>query len=85
MAQKLLEKETLSLPDIVDILGPRPFPMKQNILEYLQELREREVVKDEASEDGEGVTDAEDETKDNEEKEEEKNEEKPEETDEQKK
>ena len=28
LAVKLLEKETLSLPDIVDILGPRPFPLK---------------------------------------------------------
>jgi hypothetical protein len=25
----LLEKETISLPDIVDTLGPRPFPAKK--------------------------------------------------------
>ena len=37
----MLEKETLSLPDIVDILGPRPFPHKKNILDYLEELRDR--------------------------------------------
>jgi len=37
----LLVKETLGLPDIVDILGPRPFPMKASLLEYLEELRER--------------------------------------------
>lgn len=28
LAEKLLEKETLSLPDIVDVLGPRPFEQK---------------------------------------------------------
>ena len=41
LAVRLLEKETLALPDIVEILGPRPFPMKNNILEYLEELKER--------------------------------------------
>ena len=35
LAQRLLEKETLALPDIVEILGPRPFPLKDSILEYL--------------------------------------------------
>lgn len=43
LAQKLLEKETLSLPDIVDILGQRPFPLKKNVLDYLHELRERDT------------------------------------------
>jgi len=42
LAVRLLEKETLALPDIVEILGPRPFPMKANILDYLDELRERD-------------------------------------------
>jgi hypothetical protein len=28
LAEKLLEKETIGLPDIVEILGPRPFPHK---------------------------------------------------------
>ena len=46
LAEKLLEKETLSLPDIVDVLGPRPFPMKKNLVDYLTELRER-IVEDE--------------------------------------
>lgn len=41
LAVRLLEKETLALPDIVEILGPRPFPLKDSILEYLEELRER--------------------------------------------
>ena len=41
MAERLLEKETISLPDIVEILGPRPFPQKASLLEYLEELKER--------------------------------------------
>lgn len=41
MAERLLEKETISLPDIVEILGPRPYPLKASLLEYLEELKER--------------------------------------------
>jgi len=41
LAERLLEKETISLPDIVEILGPRPFPLKATLLEYLEELKER--------------------------------------------
>lgn len=29
------------MPDIVDLLGPRPYPVKETVLEYLKELRER--------------------------------------------
>ena len=43
LAERLLEKETLSLPDIVEVLGPRPFDMKESLKEYLTELRERAV------------------------------------------
>ena len=39
LAELLLEKETLSLPDIVDTLGDRPYPIKESVIEYLQELR----------------------------------------------
>ena len=39
LAERLLEKETISLPDIVEVLGPRPFPLKQQLLEYLEELK----------------------------------------------
>ena len=39
LAERLLEKETISLPDIVDVLGPRPFPQKQSLLDYLEELK----------------------------------------------
>ena len=42
-----MKKETLSLPDIVDILGPRPFPLKETLTEYLKELREREEIEQE--------------------------------------
>ena len=42
LAIRLLEKETISLPDIVEILGPRPFPLKDSILEYLEELKDRD-------------------------------------------
>jgi len=30
----------------VDILGPRPFPHKKNVLDYLDELRERDAEED---------------------------------------
>lgn len=36
-----MEKETISLPDIVEVLGQRPFPQKASLLEYLEELKER--------------------------------------------
>ena len=42
MAERLLETETLSLPDIVEIMGPRPFPMKETLQDYLQELKDRQ-------------------------------------------
>merc|ERR1712079_421736 len=47
LAERLLAKETLSLPDIVDILGPRPYPIKESIMEYMTELRERQEKDDE--------------------------------------
>jgi len=47
LAEELLEKETLSLPDIVDILGPRPYPIKESIMEYMSELRTRKEQEDE--------------------------------------
>mmetsp|Transcript_29901 Transcript_29901/g.45733 ORF Transcript_29901/g.45733 Transcript_29901/m.45733 type:complete len:106 (+) Transcript_29901:2135-2452(+) len=43
LAERLLEKETISLPDIVDVLGPRPFPQKAQLDDYLLELRERDL------------------------------------------
>jgi len=62
LAQRLLEKETLALPDIVEILGPRPFPLKNSILEYLEELRERdrddEAIKIKEAEDAKNLADS---------------------------
>ena len=41
LAERLLEKETVSLPDIIDCLGERPFPIKENLREYLEEIKDR--------------------------------------------
>lgn len=46
----MLAKETLALPDIVDILGQRPYPLKDTVVEYLKELRQRKVTDTEESE-----------------------------------
>ena len=43
LGETLLEKETLALPDIVECLGQRPYPLKETLLEYLHELRERKT------------------------------------------
>ena len=52
LGEQLLAKETLALPDIVDILGQRPYPLKASLMEYLQELRDRttdeKIEKDDA-------------------------------------
>ena len=37
----MLAKESIGLPDIIKILGDRPFPMKETVREYLQEMMER--------------------------------------------
>jgi hypothetical protein len=44
LAERLLKNETLSLPDIVEIMGERPFPMKESVAEYLSELKARQEV-----------------------------------------
>lgn len=44
LAERLLLNETLNLTDIVEIMGERPFPMKENVAEYLKELHARKVV-----------------------------------------
>ena len=41
LAERLLEKEVVTLPDIIEILGERPWPMKENLKEYLEEIKER--------------------------------------------
>lgn len=36
-----MAKESIGLPDIIKILGDRPFPMKESVREYLQEQIDR--------------------------------------------
>ena len=38
LATRLLEHEVITLPDLIECLGPRPFPMKDSIKEYLAEM-----------------------------------------------
>ena len=38
-----MAKETLALPDLIEVLGQRPYPLKSSLLEYLQELKERKT------------------------------------------
>ena len=42
LAEELLAKESINLPAIIKVLGDRPFPMKESLKEYLQELNVRE-------------------------------------------
>jgi|LauGreDrversion4_2_1035121.scaffolds.fasta_scaffold91201_2 hypothetical protein len=35
LAEELLAKESIGLPDIIKILGDRPYPMKETVKEYL--------------------------------------------------
>jgi AFG3 family protein len=41
LAVKLLEKETLDLNDIVQILGVRPFPMSESMKDYYAEINKK--------------------------------------------
>ena len=38
LAEELLKKETINLTDILRVLGDRPYPLKENVREYLEEL-----------------------------------------------
>lgn len=48
LAEELLAKESIGLPDIIRILGDRPFPMKETVREYLQEMLDRKEKEDKA-------------------------------------
>lgn len=37
-----MAKESIGLPDILRILGDRPFEMKETVKDYLYEMQERE-------------------------------------------
>ena len=41
LAETLLEKESINLPEIMKVLGDRPYPLKESIKEYLEELEKR--------------------------------------------
>jgi hypothetical protein len=49
LAEELLAKEQITLPDLVRILGERPFPLKESVREYLQELEERKLKDEQAA------------------------------------
>lgn len=51
LAERLLAKEVVTLPDIIETLGDRPWPMKENLKEYLEGVKERR--KEEAEEEAE--------------------------------
>ena len=42
LAEELLAKESINLPAIIKVLGDRPFPLKESVREYLEELETRE-------------------------------------------
>ena len=46
LAELLLEKESINLPQIMEVLGDRPFPLKESIKEYLAELEKRKHDED---------------------------------------
>jgi hypothetical protein len=46
LAEELLAKESITLPDILRVLGDRPYPLKESVKEYLQELTERKNKED---------------------------------------
>lgn len=43
LGDALLEKETVNLPDIIEVLGTRPFGMNEVMEEYLSELKARDI------------------------------------------
>lgn len=47
LAEELIKKESITLPDLVRILGDRPYPLKETVREYLEELRDRNTKDEE--------------------------------------
>ncbi len=47
LSDKLLEKETLDILEIIDILGTRPYPLPENIEHYINEVKLKEKEKKE--------------------------------------
>lgn len=69
LANRLLEKETINLPDIIDVLGERPYGMNETLQEYLTEMKSRksEEAAEKADEEAEPKSDDEEEAKKDEE------------------
>jgi len=44
LAEALLEKETVDIIDIIEILGPRPYPLGETLAEYLKEIEKRKEI-----------------------------------------
>ena len=42
LAESLLEHESINLPQIIKVLGERPFEMKESIKDYLREIENRD-------------------------------------------
>ena len=55
MALKLLEKETLDLIDIIEVLGDRKFPFPDSINDYLNEIRKRKSLEEEKRKEDENI------------------------------
>lgn len=47
LAEELIRKESITLPDLVRILGDRPYPLKETVREYLEELKDRNTKEEE--------------------------------------
>jgi AFG3 family protein len=47
MGEKLLEKETIDLVDVIECLGERPFPMEDFMKEYLDQVTDRKKQEEE--------------------------------------
>ena len=41
LAEELLKHESINLPQIIKVLGDRPYPLKESIKDYLEELENR--------------------------------------------
>jgi len=52
LSAALLEKETLDLQTIVELLGERPYAAKSNFKAYLEYKKKEEKFKEEAKEEG---------------------------------
>ena len=74
LGDTLLEKETINLPQIIEILGDRPYGLNESAEKYLKEMEKRQA--EEENKANEEAEDADDDEKDGEDIEKEKEDEK---------